>query len=235
VSAAAARLFRVAVLAVLGWSLAVFVLAELGLGGRYVVHPDDPSQIERLPALHLARAESRLRPLDAYSVVAERPLFNPDRRPQPTADEGGAVEPPAPAEAPPLDLVLTSVILAGDTRIAVVAEPGGMNSQSVRLGQSLKGEQAAWQLAELHPRYAIFEGPTGRSRVDIRLFDGTGGQAPTPISVAPDSVQVVTTPEDPDAAEQTPESRAELIRKRIEERRRQMREEAARANQERGQ
>jgi general secretion pathway protein N len=233
-SAAAARLLRVALLAVLGWSAMVFLLAESGLGGRYAVHPDDPTRIEPLPELALAQAESRLGEYARYAEVAERPLFNPDRRPEPSADGDQPVVEAPPPTAAPLDVVLTSVIIAGDTRIAVVADRAGGSAQSLRVGQSLKGEQSAWQLAELAPRHAVFTGPGGRSRVDLRVFDGTGGQAPTPVSMAGDTVQV-SSPEDPDAAEQTPESRAELIRKRIEERRRQMREEAARANQERGQ
>jgi general secretion pathway protein N len=234
VSAAAARLLRVALVAVLVWSAMVFLLAEAGLGGRYSKHPDDPARIEALPELALSRAQSRLGPFAEYAEVAARPLFNDDRRPQASADTDAEPAPVAAPAAAPLDLVLTSVIIAGDTRIAVVADRGGANAQSLRVGQSLKGEQSAWQLAELQPRHAVFEGPGGRSRVDLRVFDGTGGEAPTPVSVDGSSVQV-RTEEDPDAAPQTPESRAELIRKRIEERRRQMREEAARANQERGQ
>jgi general secretion pathway protein N len=234
-SAASARLLRVALIGFFGWSVLVLLLAEAGMGGRYALHPDDPGRVEPLPQLHLSRAESRLRQFADYAQVGERPLFNADRRPQASDAAPAAVveAPPPPVE---LDLVLTSVILAGDKRIAVVAERAGGNAQSLRLGQALGGQQSAWKLVELQPRHAVFEGPAGRSRVDLRVFDGVGGQAPTPVSMPPGGVVQVETTENPEAIEQqSPEQRAESIRKRIEERRRQMREEAARANQERGQ
>jgi general secretion pathway protein N len=231
-TAASTRLLRAALIALFAWSLLVWVLAQAGLGARYSLHPIDVAQIEALPQPSLSRAESALQPFAEYAAVAERPLFNPDRRPTPRGRDDAVEAAPvaAPAE---LDVVLTSIVLAGDRRIAVVAQRDGGNPQSVRLGEALVGEQSSWRLLELAPRHAVFEGPSGRSRVDLRVFDGTGGQAPTPVSVAkeaaPDSEE-----QDPNA-EQTPESRAEMIRRRIEERRRQMREEAARANQERGQ
>jgi general secretion pathway protein N len=231
-SPASANLLRTALIAVFAWSALVWVLAQAGMGARYRLHPDDPTQIESLPQPALSRAQSSLEPFSSYAVVAERPLFNPDRRPAPPSegDTTAAAPPEAPAE---LDLVLTSVIIAGDTRIAVVADRAGGESQSLKIGQSLVGGQSSWRLAELNPRHAVFEGPGGRSRVDLRVYDGTGGQAPTPVAIVAEGQPEAAEPEA--ASEQTPESRAELIRKRIEERRRQMREEAARANQERGQ
>jgi general secretion pathway protein N len=231
-TAASARLLRAALLAIFAWSVLVWVLAQAGLGARYSLHPVDIEQIEALPQPVLSRAESALKPFAEYAAVAERPLFNPDRRPTPR-DQDGTAEPQPVAAPVELDVVLTSVVLSGDRRIAMVAQRDGGNPQAVRVGESLVGEQASWRLAELAPRHAVFEGPGGRSRVELRVFDGTGGQAPTPVSVAKDA-EPAAEEQDPNA-EQSPESRAEMIRRRIEERRRQMREEAARANQERGQ
>jgi general secretion pathway protein N len=232
VTAASARLLRVALLAIFAWSVLVWILAQAGLGGRYSLHPVDIEQIEALPHPALSRAESALKPFGEYAAVAERPLFNPDRRPTPRGEAGDAGPPPAAAPVE-LDVVLTSVVLAGDRRIAVIAQRDGSNPQAVRVGESLVGEQSSWRLLELAARHAVFEGPGGRSRVELRVFDGTGGQAPTPVSVAPDAAPAGEE-QDPNT-DQSPESRAEMIRRRIEERRRQMREEAARANQERGQ
>lgn len=234
-NAATARYMRAALLAILGWSAAFYLLTQLGLGGRYVLHPDDPEAVQQLPELSLARAESQLGPMSEYAVAADRPLFNPDRRPLPAsgADAEAEQAPVAPV-ATPLDVVLTSVIMAGNKHIAIVTDRTGNKTYSLRIGESLAGDQSSWRLVELKPRSAVFEGPAGRSRVDLRVFDGSGGQPPTPVSI-PGDAAVEPAPESGDAAEQTPESRAEMIRKRIEERRRQMREEAARANQERGQ
>ena len=75
---ATAGLLRAALLAMLGWSAVLVVLAQFGLGSRYALHPDDPEAMAPLPQLELSRAVSQLAPFSEYGVVAERPLFNPD-------------------------------------------------------------------------------------------------------------------------------------------------------------
>lgn len=221
------------------WSLLLLVAVYAGLGGRYALHPDDASRVPELPRLDLSRAQNPLQPLEQYAVVGQRPLFNADRRPIPVPDAapdaGDAPPPPS-----PLDVVLTSVIISGDVKIGIFLDKKDNKSQSVRVGSSLQGEQSGWKLVELAPRKAVFEGPTGRTEAELRVFDGQGGEAPTPVASAMASPDQAAQPADPAGqaaaapgtqAAQTPESRAELIRRRIEERRRQMREEAERANQ----
>lgn len=226
------------------WSLLVLVAAYAGLGGRYALHPDDPSRVPPLPQLDLSRAQTPIAGLAEYAPVGERPLFNADRRPIPVPAAPGAGE-AAPAPAAPLDVVLTSVILSGDTKIAIVLDKKTNKSQSVKLGDALAGEQAGWKLVELEARKAVFEGPSGRTDAGLRVFDGQGGEAPTamappgapadpgaaPVTAEPADAQATAGLSQPPGQAQTPESRAELIRRRIEERRRQMREEAERANQ----
>lgn len=217
------------------WSLLVAIVVYSGLGARYSLHPDDASRVPELPQLDLSRAQTPLGALDEYAQVGERPLFNADRRPIPLPEAAGDADQPAPAA--PLDVVLTSVILSGDVKIAIFLDKKSNKSTSVRLGGSLEGEQAGWKLIELGARKAVFEGPTGRSDVEMRVYDGTGGEAPTAVASATSTEEAAPTaaaadpnnPATPESA-QTPESRAELIRRRIEERRRQMREEAERAN-----
>ena len=230
------------------WSLLVTMCVYAGLGGRYSLHPDDPSRVPPLPQLDLSRAQTPIAALADYAVVGERPLFNADRRPLPVPAAPGAADAAAPAS--PLDVVLTSVILSGDAKIAIVLDKKTNKSQSVKLGGSLAGDQAAWKLVELEARKAVFEGPSGRTEAGLRVFDGQGGEAPTAAALPPPAANAAV-PAQPGQAQpqagqvsagvmnpnqpQTPESRAELIRRRIEERRRQMREEAERANQQNGQ
>ncbi|MFA5589501.1 MAG: hypothetical protein WDA70_02125 [Lysobacteraceae bacterium] len=223
------------------WALLFAIAGMAGLGGRYRLHPDDPGRVPALPALDLSQARSPLQPLETYADIGERPLFNDDRRPlPPPEDEGAAAEEAPPPPAAPLDIAVTSIIMTPDVRIAIVTDNKTGASQSLRVGQTLEGEQSGWTLAELEPRKAVFSGPTGRSSVDLRVFNGSGAQAPSPAATA-----AAASGEEPGAAPaesqdaaadtsagepMTPESRAEMIRRRIEERRRQMREEAERAN-----
>ena len=245
-----ARLLTMGLVTLVGWAALAALAVYGGLGARYTLHPDDTALAQPLPQVDLARIESRLGPIEDYAVIGERPLFNADRQPLPddaATGEGEDTE----AEAPqPLDVTLTSVILTRDVSIALLTDNKTNETQSVRLGNELEGEQAGWKLAQLEPRRAVFEGPTGRTEVELRVFDGSGGQSPTPLGAAasaaanaadgntPADAQVAQQADGKDGevqpAEMTPEQRAEMIRARIEERRRQMREEAARANQEGG-
>jgi general secretion pathway protein N len=127
-------------------------------------------------------------------------------------------------------------------KIAIVLDARNQSTQSVRVGNNLAGDQSAWKLVELGPRKAVFEGPGGRTEAELRVFDGSGAQAPTALATpttSPTSSSVAESGEQTDPGDgesvavttETPESRAELIRRRIEERRRQMREAAARSSE----
>lgn len=227
--------------AVTAWSAMFALLGVAGLGGRYSTLPDDPSLVGELPRMNLEQAVSSLEGAGTYAAIGDRPLFNLDRRPLPpvtppdAVDGGGTPPPPTPPE-----FILTSVIKSSDKQIAIVQHTPSGKSQTVSVGQPLEAELAGWTLIELAPRGAVFDGGGGRKSFELRVFDGTGGQPPTPIDVpagqAPGAPQADAAP--PPAADgqlpqatDTPEARAEMIRRRIEERRRQMREEAERARQ----
>lgn len=229
------------------WSLLFAIAGLTGLGGRYRVHPDDPARVPPLPALDLSRARSPLQPVETYADIGERPLFNADRRPLPVEDtkvDGTAEAVPPPAA--PLDVVLTSVIMTPQFQLAILLDNRSGKSLSIRVGQSLDGDLAGWTLKELQARKAVFTGPGGDTTADLRVFDGSGGQAPSPAAApvvnaaateagsapaAPPPPAAVPGGEgEPKTEALTPEQRSEMIRRRIEERRRQMREEAARAN-----
>jgi general secretion pathway protein N len=158
----------------------------------------------------------------------------------PVAPEQGGGDAEGGVTPPPPEFILTSVIKSGDKQIAIVQHTPSGKSQTVAVGQPLQAELSGWTLVELAPRGAVFEGGGGRKSFELRVFDGTGGQPPTPVDAPPAQAQppadgsapVVGADGQPvPAAVDTPEARAEMIRRRIEERRRQMREEAERARQ----
>lgn len=85
-------------------------------------------------------------PLDDFSVIAERPLFSPTRRPA----EGDA---PTAAPRQMLDLTLIGVVLTGEERIAIVTPAGQGKAVRLGVGDSIRG----WTLVELEPERATFE------------------------------------------------------------------------------
>ncbi|MBW8312277.1 MAG: hypothetical protein K0M64_09615 [Rhizobium sp.] len=227
--------------ALAAWSVGLLLLALAGLGARFAPHPDDPAVAPPMPRVELAEVGSRLGPASDYAEVGNRPLLNADRRPAAVAAAGDS-------EAP-LDWVLSGVLLAGEFKAALLQSPDGSRSQRVRAGELVEG--TAWRLVALEPRRASFEGPQGRRELDLRVFDGRGvakpSAAPASAPRAADgraSAGPATTNPAPAAApaatpapaapaaegELSQEQQVEAIRRRIEARRAQMREDAARRN-----
>lgn len=165
--------------AVAGWAVLVAILALFGLGGHIAPLADDPASAPRLPALPKAAPE-RLGVLARYSELTARPPFYESRQPQPfyATGEGDA-------QAPAFDYVLTSVLITPSLRMAILQPSQGGEGVRIKQGEAASGAPQ-WTLVDLQPRSAVFEGPEGRRTLDLRVFDGSGGQAPTMVgSVAP--------------------------------------------------
>lgn len=226
--------------ALAAWALALLLLAIAGLGANFRPHPDDPTLAPALPRVELAEVGPRLGPPTQYSEVSQRPLLIPSRRPAAMSDAGD--------QDAPLDFTLTGVLMAGDFRAAMLQSPDGSRSQRVREGELVEG--TSWRLQALEPRAAVFEGPEGQRRLDLRLYDGSGepprtqsASVPPPAAdqenrrrrptVASGNAPVASTTEAPgkEGATMTEEQQVEAIRRRIEARRAQMREQSAREGQ----
>src|SRR5690606_23864599 len=64
-------------------------------------------------------------------------------------------------------------------RLAIVHQQADGEPLRVKLDEPLA--QTDWRLVELTPRSAVFEGAQGRRSLDLKVFDGTGGE---PVSAA---------------------------------------------------
>lgn len=162
--------------ALAGWALLAWALALGGMGGRVELLDEDPGLLRPLPPLRPAATE-RLGPLGQYSEIAARPLFSTDRRPKPFTLQGGNGE----AQATEFDYRLTSVLITPRLQLAILQPPDGSRSVRVRVGEAPESHPA-WRLTTLNPRSAVFEGPEGQRTLELRVFDGQGGQAPTPVA-----------------------------------------------------
>jgi general secretion pathway protein N len=225
------------------WALCLVVLALFGLGGRVGLHPANGALTPALPVVTLDAVGSRLGPASDYLEVGNRPLFSRDRRPAPMAADTGAAQ-------VPLEVNLTSVLITSGLKLAIVQNTSDGASRRVRLGEVLEG--TAWRLVQLEPRRAVFEGPDGQRDLALRVFDGAGGQAPTPqagtaaggavsgaaapaVANKPDSpgppggvpADGAAAPAAPTVAPVTPDEQVEAIRRRIEARRAMRAAEAA--------
>lgn len=182
--AAGARTWLLGALAL--WALAFWVLGLAGLGGRIERLPEDPALLQRLPQPPAA-AEERLGALEQYGSVGQRPLFTDNRRPQLFL-----INPEGEESPNTFDFILTSVLLTPRVELAILHPTAGGDPVRLRVGEAPE-DAPAWSLVSLTPRSAVFAGPEGNNTLELRVFDGTGGEAPT----------VVSTPR-PDAAGATP-------------------------------
>ena len=157
--------------AVAGWALAAWVLALAGMGGRVTPLPDDPSLLQSLPKPTKAPPE-RLGPFGQYAEISVRPLFSQDRRPQ-SFSLGGDDD-----TSNDFDYVLTGVLLMPQAKVAMMEPTEGGDTARVKLGDAVE-VAPAWRLVAINPRSAVFEGPGGQKTLELRVFDGTGGEPPS--------------------------------------------------------
>ncbi|MEZ0469235.1 hypothetical protein [Luteimonas salinilitoris] len=163
------------------WAVCVWLLALFGLGGRVQPLPEDPALLQPLPQ-GSAGAEERLGPLSQYTEIGERPLFASDRRHRPFFLEPQAEGEEGPGE---FDVVLTSVLITPGLQMAIVQPREGGEPLRVKVGESPR-TAPAWSLLSVAPRSAVFAGPEGERTLELRVFDGVGGQPPTPITSGDD-------------------------------------------------
>lgn len=154
-------------LALAGWSAAIWLATGFGLGSRLPGSDGNTDAAPTLPTLPPLAAE-RMASADSYSAIGERPLFAEDRRPKPYLLGGS--EPAASAA-----LRLTGVLLTSDFGMATFTTE---QNRSLRL--RLNGDAVdGWQLVALQPRQATVIGPSGNQVLELAVFNGQGGEPPT--------------------------------------------------------
>ena len=232
-----------------GWAVCLWAFALLGLGERLGGAGTEPTP-QRLPSTVIPRAD-RPGPQAQYAEIALRPIFAENRKPQTFTIDGAGVE----AQVNTFDYTLTSVMIASGVQLAIL-KPAADGAQPVRVkvGEALE-TAPQWTLASLLPRSATFRGPEGDKTLELRVFNGIGGAAPPPIAQIPPSagpgpgaVINETLPGQPgngppiqpplgippppfqaanaDAANVSTQVQLDAIRKRIEARRAQLRQQA---------
>lgn len=190
VDAASARTWLLAAIA--GWAVLAWALAVLGMGGRIAPLADDPGRIKPLPVLP-AGVANRVGPITQYAEIGARPLFAVDRRPRPFLLQGEAEDSDA---SDAFDYLLTGVLITPRLQLATLQSPDGSRSARLRLGEAPESHPG-WRLVALNPRSAVFDGPGEQRTIELRTFDGTGGQPPTAASREGQPPETMAVPELP--------------------------------------
>ena len=219
----------------------LFLLAlalQIGLGRGYTwLPPEGDAAVVGAGAID--RTPFKLPAETELAATQARPLFNEDRKPTP--DEPPEESAPQPPSAP-LNISLTGVVLTPDVRVAMVQDKVKNTSIALKEGMPMPGDQGGWTLTKINPRSAIFRELSGeeievelttavanpKANVPARPANATAAAAPTPPRAAPNPPTMPTT--NPPAPGGGP-NQQEALQRRIEERRKQMREEAERMKQ----
>lgn len=151
-------------------ALGLLALAAAGVGKR----AGRSDSLEAAPSLPQLRTQPAKRPgeLGDYAIIGQAPVFYADRQPHPFVipAAGGEGQPAAAT----FDFVLTGVILSPASQIATLQPKAGGEAVRVLKGEAPKGAEG-WVLQTVEPRAAVFTGPGGESRLELRTFTSGGG------------------------------------------------------------
>ncbi len=215
---------------------ALSLLFQFGVGAGYswlAADPDDQSGIST-PAID--SSPFKLPAETEFAVVDERPLFNEDRKPTPDQPAEAVADTPPPAA---LNINLTGTVRSPGVSLVMIQDKSKNKSFALKEGMPLPGDLSAWTLEKVKARSAIFKSTAGEE-IEVELTVATSSPksgAPKP-GGAPGSAAGPAFGPGPSTAAAAPPpavkgpaptgSQSEDLQKRIEERRRQMREAAER-------
>jgi general secretion pathway protein N len=156
-----------------------------------------------------------------YAEVQAHPLFNEDRQPTPT-DASDGLDASVPQN--PLNITLTGIVSTSSVKIAMVQDKARNQSIALKVGMPLEGDQASWTLVEVKPRSVVFKS-AANERTEVELETSV---AQPPKAPAPRTARTGTPPNkaNGNSAKDNKKPDSGDLAKRIEDRRRQMREDA---------
>lgn len=218
-------------------ALVLFGLLSFALLGRVSVETIEPAS----PSVSVIDAPvAQTEPLGELSTfigIIEKPVFFADRRlpvVEVSDDEQMAQEPgPEPeVEVPPLKARVAGIIITPDMKLAMVTDNDSKETLLLREGMAMAGDKSAWKITSIRPRGVAFETETGEQQ-DLELEVETKALK---AGVRPAPRQAQAAEQDGDAGQQQAQTdaetearaRAEEIRRRVAERRAQLRAEAER-------
>lgn len=213
----------------------LFVLAlamQFGLGRGYHWLDAGAEAADANAGGAIDREPFELPPQTTFAAINQRPLFNDDRKPSKDEPVETAADTPPPT---PLNISLTGTLLAAkpELRTAMVRENGKAQTIPLREGMPLPGDQGGWTLSLVKNRSAIFKSTTGEE-VEVELAMVNVGQSAGPQARiggnAGPAGKPANTPGQPPAPVA---AQGDELQRRIEERRKQMREAAERMKAER--
>jgi len=230
-----ARLTTTALGAVCGVLVLAAFLQYAGVGRGFSWAADDPDSMPALPGGTIDEKPLKFPPETAFAEVERHPLFNEDRQPTPV-DASAGDDSAAPQS--PLSITLTGIVSTSAVKIAMVQDKARNQSLALKVGMPLEGDQAGWTLIEVKPRSVVFRSAANeKTEVELETAVAAPPKAPTSRNsrTSPNQRGTTTNANTGNAAGSADNKRdSGDLAKRIEDRRRQMREDAEKQRNQNG-
>ena len=217
-------------------SLTVLVAQMAGWGRNPPTLGTVQGDLTGIPTLQaVTQDHSTLPDAEVLEKITARPLLSPDRAPEMTEQAEDNQEPVAEMVVNPVQARLTSVVITPEGRYAIVHDTKAKQRLILEPGMPLEGDQGAWVLSQVEARKVVFsagEGKTAELELDIfaRPLPAESKKSPA----ARPSGNATTDGRDKQretvSSGQPGRVSAEEIRRKIAERRAQLRAEAAKRN-----
>lgn len=124
-----------------------------------------PQQAPEMPASDAeVQALFDLPPIDAFSEIAERPVFSPNRRPPDYLGEEEELSEPEPARRRDLDVTVVGII-TGPRAVALLQPDSGDRPVPLAEGQTLSG----WTLKAIEPFRLVFQRDGEEQTVELEF------------------------------------------------------------------
>jgi type II secretory pathway component PulC len=156
------------------------------------------------------------------NLIMDRPMFSDTRLP-PIEVEDGPIEVESPLEIADLKAKLMGVVITPENSYAMIVDEITKNREVYSVGMPLEGEQGGWSLSEITQRKVVFTSEDNKTaELELEVFGGTAGTQSNSVAVEVSGAEATN-----EIQEQLDKKKnADDIRKKIAERRAQMRAEA---------
>lgn len=207
------------------------LLVALGLIVLWALPPSPDmaaDETESLQDIQIA-ALAASKPFDQYEEIARRPVFNEDRRPSAVDETDAEPELLVEEDLDAPEVELAGVVITPSLRMATLKSKEHKYSLVAFEGKPLEGNFGSWHVSNIAERAVTLASSDGREmQLELQVHNAVIREPPKPAgaSAPGDDEEGVEPGEAPTDEEAEQLTRAEEIRRRIEERREELRRQA---------
>ncbi len=152
--------------------------SQMGLVEGPAEVPSTPSDSTQDPLAKLEDPEDK----DSYAAITERPIFRPDRRPEPPSDEQAAAEPEVDSDTALEVMDLSAILITPQVVSAWVKDPSQPKLRRLRIGDDFEG----WSVREILEDRVLLERHGEQDTLILRDFsEAPPAAAPQPVPRRP--------------------------------------------------